>query len=653
MTIAQQNKKRYRPSMLVCCGIDTVPDTMTVTPTTRYGSGTYDTNMRAGRRGISVKLMDLAGGGFALDGTHHPISSTRAADDGDETIQLLSYKGYVRYGIPAPTASNSAGLTSDIGFSIPDVPEGTSKLTAHLRDSEGKTYRVTASSVAALVTAIKAVAITPGARLYVDRVAAGDSWQWDKSNLIGCGLALRGVDTNGNDPDLQMSEIEIRGIVPTSDIESIANMAENSPIWYAAGYFDDVTPVRRFYLSEGITTENIVATIKGYDATKFLESEHYGVISTYDRGKFSRGEYMRRFARRCYGILSRGLVYNHDVEYARSAVNRIKGKATTDSDIRYMSTNGVPRRSMVAAYVNLLRSPSGGLDNSAMYLDYVDAGLPTWRAGTVPIGRSDYGHKWNLKLSDVSDFEEEAEVAISKISAEVSRPTWETDEQGNTKYTSWYAEMVSQGDSRYIDTEEPYSAHKFKGYDRDERENNRGNRKWIHSKIGNLYRVLGHYYPDIEDFGFSAFKYRIESLKSTKQRLVGVRNVMTSPKSLSSQPSGVTYEDGKITYTTGKRGEKIEFPDCFHGILVQASSVSGSTAVGSKSLWGLLLKQIGDRSNIVYKFKYRGNPKMQPRDIIAMDMGGGVTVNMTIDNLTLEHEAGGLISEIECRKGII
>ena len=43
---------------------------------------------------------------------------------------------------------------------------------------------------------------------------------------------------------------------------------------------------------------------------------------------------------------------------------------------------------------------------------------------------------------------------------------------------------------------------------------------------------------------------------------------------------------------------------------------------------------------------------MQPRDIIHMTIDGSV-VDMTIDNLTLEHAEGGLISDITCRKGII
>ena len=32
---------------------------------------------------------------------------------------------------------------------------------------------------------------------------------------------------------------------------------------------------------------------------------------------------------------------------------------------------------------------------------------------------------------------------------------------------------------------------------------------------------------------------------------------------------------------------------------------------------------------------------------------GGQTVDMTIDNLTLEHAGGGLISSIECRRGVV
>ena len=161
-----------------------------------------------------------------------------------------------------------------------------------------------------------------------------------------------------------------------------------------------------------------------------------------------------------------------------------------------------------------------------------------------------------------------------------------------------------------------------------------------------------HYYPDRETFGRSVFRFRLKALKTAKQRIVGIRNVMTKPGSLSGLPSGATYDDGEIIYKTGKKGESVTFPEAFFSRLLQAGAVSSGTASSVKSMWGLFLKQIGDRSNITYSFKYRGNPRMQPRDIIHMKINGE-TVDMTIDNLTLEHSEGGLISQIECRKGII
>lgn len=649
MTIATQNQKIYRPSMMVACGIDTVSDSLDVTPTTRYGSGTYDENMRAGKRGITIKLMDLAGGGFMLDGTHYPIQSAAEVDDGDSTL-VDSYKGYVKYGIPASVASGADGKTSSIGFSVSGIPDGISKLTAHLRDSEGKTYRATAASGAALESAIKNVAVTPGARIYVDRIAAGESWQWDKSTLISCELALRGVDTKGDNPELQMSEVEINGIVPETDVANIATMNENSPIWYVAGYQDEVTPVRRFYLSEGISVENIVATVRGYDATKFLQEEHLGVISTYDAG-ICRGKMLFKMARRCYGVLGRGLIYDHSAEYARVPVNEIAKATTSDADLRYSSAKGIEMRSVVAAHCNLMRSASGGLNNTGVYCDYVDAGLPTWRAGTVPIGRTDFGAEWYLSLDEVSDFKEECEVAISEITATVSWPKQETDAKNKIKYTSFYAETLSKSDWRAIETEEPYTEIKFKEYDKDVRES--GSRKqWIHSKIGNLHYIIAHYYPDQDIFGRSSSRFRIKALQTAKQRIIGVRNVMTRPDSLPGLPSGVTYTDGEVKYNTGRKGETVKLPEVFYTRLLQAGSVSGGSAQSVSSLWGKFLKQVGDRSNIKYSFNYRGNPRMQPRDIIHMTIGG-VVVDMTIDNLTLEHSEGGLISTIECRKGVI
>ena len=77
------------------------------------------------------------------------------------------------------------------------------------------------------------------------------------------------------------------------------------------------------------------------------------------------------------------------------------------------------------------------------------------------------------------------------------------------------------------------------------------------------------------------------------------------------------------------------------------------------SLTKRALTYLLDRSNIVYEFTYRGNPHIQPRDIVYVEIAtwenGSMTKHwetMTVDTVTLEHsEGGGLSSRIRARKG--
>ena len=68
-----------------------------------------------------------------------------------------------------------------------------------------------------------------------------------------------------------------------------------------------------------------------------------------------------------------------------------------------------------------------------------------------------------------------------------------------------------------------------------------------------------------------------------------------------------------------------------------------------------------DRSNIMYEFTYRGNPEIQPRDILEVEVAtwenGSITKlweTMTVDTITLEHgNGGGFASKITARKGVV
>lgn len=82
---------------------------------------------------------------------------------------------------------------------------------------------------------------------------------------------------------------------------------------------------------------------------------------------------------------------------------------------------------------------------------------------------------------------------------------------------------------------------------------------------------------------------------------------------------------------------------------------------GGGSLTKDAIDFIVNRSNITYEFAYRGNPEVQPRDILVVEVAtwenGSMTKRwetMTVDTVTLEHgDGGGFTSKIKARRGVV
>ena len=59
-----------------------------------------------------------------------------------------------------------------------------------------------------------------------------------------------------------------------------------------------------------------------------------------------------------------------------------------------------------------------------------------------------------------------------------------------------------------------------------------------------------------------------------------------------------------------------------------------------------------EAQNVFGQFVWKGDPRMQPRDVVTFHRLDGTTETITIENITLSHEKGGLSAEITYRKGI-
>lgn len=67
------------------------------------------------------------------------------------------------------------------------------------------------------------------------------------------------------------------------------------------------------------------------------------------------------------------------------------------------------------------------------------------------------------------------------------------------------------------------------------------------------------------------------------------------------------------------------------------------------SFWYNALMQLMTRGRSLYTFTWRGDPKLQPRDLLRVQTRG-VYAKLTIESITLSHEGGGLVSQIVARE---
>lgn len=89
------------------------------------------------------------------------------------------------------------------------------------------------------------------------------------------------------------------------------------------------------------------------------------------------------------------------------------------------------------------------------------------------------------------------------------------------------------------------------------------------------------------------------------------------------------------------------------GYTMQASPIAYGKIYEGTTLTYPAFVRLFDRNNITGSFKFRGDPRMQPRDVFNFHRLDGKVEDCTIQTISLTHEEGGTIAEISYRKGIV
>lgn len=370
-TIASENAKPIRQAMTVLCGMDVATNIIpSATAVSSYDSYNGDVT------GVPLftAFMDLSGAGFLNDGAARPLESNHA-------------------GIVANVNAAGNSSTLQITVTLNAIAAVGTKLTLYYYENTPEMKKLTLDIAG--TTASTTITSSVG-RINLVKITAGDSWWFNNDSLISCTVSLRAVETRRDNPELQMSDIEIVGYEPNNILQKAANIGDNTPVYYTCGYPGDMSPVRKFYLSEKLKWSDKMLTIKAEDATKFLDKEFVGQYIGNADGDGGGG--MQRYFTALHNMVTNaGIAHEFDDDIA--------GGPFADGDAIFIPAKS--KRTLIAQAVNLFRFPVN-IASHSLWFNYVDAGIP--KMTVWPVNEYDY---WTI--DDIADLAIESDRRLKQV----------------------------------------------------------------------------------------------------------------------------------------------------------------------------------------------------------------------------------------------
>ena len=501
-----------------------------------------------------------------------------------------------------------------------------------------------------------------GIRVYVGTTLVLD---FDNSNLISVSLALRGVETKIDNPTLQASEIEIQAYY-TGDLATLLQFrGKTTRIQYKSSYgstlwTNDVSSqyvgVRVFYTSfdtDHISLKDNILTIKGTDFTGTLTKETWSLqylVPSWSSYTYSGTSYYK-----LEDMWSSYLNFLFPTSRMPSLVpNPYPGNFYIKKDQNdYVYPWVAPRKSWrkrIAQIINAFRGSAS--DIIIPRAVYVDAGCPYFRWFNLPVetGRPSaietgttsrvsnlvsynisngkynnvwFNDIWNIDYANVADFEIEYGNAISKIYVD-------TPYVRKRSLTQTITMQPNMSDIVTLENE------------------------GIFRRITVTASGTGSTIPSTFSLTQLDEKTAVVKCGSFSGTCYGTIYYDTWD-AIYNRSGATTIPDLEVatSYTDGDEVtlEQLPFLRVINGKFVPSNS-SYYTQADYNVYYHMraILRAVED-CNVAQprwiKFKWRGHPGMQPRDIILFTEKDGTKNYYEVDYLTLEHKDGGLVSEVK------
>lgn len=499
------------------------------------------------------------------------------------------------------TEQGKIGLISSVGGSLTITVNASTVMpavTIDFRDSEGTvtanglTYDIQQFTVIPVNARSVTLTITNSSqtkRLQIGSIYAGISATFDTDSIISCNLSLQS-DLKPDNPSLPISSIEMTALYREDLSAVIGAMPDNAPITYYSGYPGDYSQTRHFYLSEPAQIKNGVIEIHGEDSVRFLDDVVVPFEVFQTKGHTAAGNINYWIEKK---LKDAGVpVMTYGIAQSGSTSTHTYGLIKSGS-----------LRDHIANIMNLCKTNS-------YYPRFVDAGDPRLYV-SKPTTAS-----YTINESDCGDVETFYDKQIALI---------KTDDDHGLTATAW-ANLDS-----FIEIEHEKKV--------------KAGKKYIINAEDDTYFYTYYFYggQTVNKLWQTPVSVAYRANKTSEKKTVAGSTQWTNLVSIEGAELEITDSAKRITPAVKRTGATLEIEPMFYGVILK--DLDTTLYPNYKDLF--------DRSNETGSFTWKGNPKMQPRDIFNFVRLDGTTEVCTVESIELKHERGGLSASISYRKGIV
>ena len=586
--IDTQNAKQIRDPMIISCGM-AAESRVTITCSDFSGFFLQDTNPNASLKSDEWplrRITDLQGDGFPLDGSCEFYEAGAGSADGK--IGVKTHIG--------GTGSFTVSASSEIP-ALTIYTEGDGTITADSAEYELRGVNVVPVNATSITLTFESS--DEYRRVEVISVVPGVNLSWNNDTLVSVQLNLRS-DLAIENNQWMVSEIEIRAYYPDDISEAVSGISDDVPIWYTAGYAGNMSTERRFYLSEPVTMDRNIITIKGRDAShKLVAHGNAAHILNTTTGSGRRDLY----AKMAYFIEDAGIKLR-----AREAAPA-PTSGTTQRTLIFKSNT---YDSIVANIMNLSHT-------GTYWPTFVDAGIPR-------IYHTKPTKKWDINEEDCGNVTRTADRNVSKIRSD--------DDYG------LHSKVVRSNELQEIVRRHVTAGARYT--------QNAGGYFWA-LNVSNAVSVFRtaesvRWTADQTTREYKTTGYGINE----KGEIVPTVVVQYINECIvKGKAADIEVDAETVTATPARAGVTMEASPIAYG-QVYGEPASGQTAVFIYPNY----RNLFHRSNITGSFLWKGDPRMQPRDVFSFHRLDGTEELCTIESITLKHEGGGTTAEIAYRLGV-